>query len=124
MARAKCTPKDSTANLGFEAKLWLAADKLRNNMDAAEYKHVVLGLIFLKTFQIPSRSTAPSSSRARVTARDPIPRTQTNTVPKMSSGCPRRHAGPTFRRAKLLAGFGLANGSMSSNQSGEGVGIN
>ena len=40
--------KDTAANLGFEAKLWLAADKLRNNMDAAEYKHVVLGLIFLK----------------------------------------------------------------------------
>ncbi len=36
------------ANLGFEAKLWQTADKLRNNMDAAEYKHVVLGLIFLK----------------------------------------------------------------------------
>src|SRR5208283_6101205 len=36
------------ANLGFEAKLWAAVDKLRNNMDAAEYKHVVLGLIFLK----------------------------------------------------------------------------
>src|SRR6266852_6989699 len=36
------------AVIGFEAKLWLAADKLRNNMDAAEYKHVVLGLIFLK----------------------------------------------------------------------------
>jgi len=36
------------ANLGFEQTLWLAADKLRNNMDAAEYKHVVLGLIFLK----------------------------------------------------------------------------
>ncbi|HEY1009410.1 MAG TPA: type I restriction-modification system subunit M N-terminal domain-containing protein, partial [Daejeonella sp.] len=28
--------------------LWATADKLRNNMDAAEYKHVVLGLIFLK----------------------------------------------------------------------------
>ena len=40
--------KDSTATIGFEAKLWLAADKLRNNMDVAEYKHVVLGLIFLK----------------------------------------------------------------------------
>lgn len=40
--------KNASANLGFEAKLWLAADKLRNNMDAAEYKHVVLGLIFLK----------------------------------------------------------------------------
>src|SRR5579864_2876977 len=36
------------ATLGFETKLWAAADKLRNNMDAAEYKHVVLGLIFLK----------------------------------------------------------------------------
>lgn len=36
------------SNLGFESKLWTAADKMRNNMDAAEYKHVVLGLIFLK----------------------------------------------------------------------------
>ncbi|HLF63605.1 MAG TPA: class I SAM-dependent DNA methyltransferase, partial [Saprospiraceae bacterium] len=32
----------------LEKKLWRAADKLRKNMDAAEYKHVVLGLIFLK----------------------------------------------------------------------------
>jgi len=32
----------------LEKTLWQAADKLRNNMDAAEYKHVVLGLIFLK----------------------------------------------------------------------------
>ena len=34
--------------LGIEAQLWAAADALRNNMDAGEYKHVVLGLIFLK----------------------------------------------------------------------------
>ena len=47
MAR-KASNNGSTANIGFEAKLWLSADKLRNNMDAAEYKHVVLGLIFLK----------------------------------------------------------------------------
>jgi type I restriction enzyme M protein len=40
--------RDNGATLGFEAKLWQAADALRNNMDAAEYKHVVLGLIFLK----------------------------------------------------------------------------
>ena len=39
---------DTGATLDFEAKLWAAADALRNNMDAAEYKHVVLGLIFLK----------------------------------------------------------------------------
>ncbi|PIE89391.1 MAG: hypothetical protein CR997_11740 [Acidobacteria bacterium] len=36
------------ANLGFEDKLWMAADKLCGTMDSAEYKHVVLGLIFLK----------------------------------------------------------------------------
>src|SRR5882757_6960262 len=50
MARSRSNKPstDSSANIGFEAKLWLAADKLRSNMDAAEYKHVVLGLIFLK----------------------------------------------------------------------------
>src|SRR4051794_2308723 len=36
------------ANLGFEQKLWQAADKMRGHMDSAEYKHVALGLIFLK----------------------------------------------------------------------------
>src|SRR5438876_11871597 len=40
--------KTNGANLGFEGKLWKAADKLRSNMDAADYKHVVLGLLFLK----------------------------------------------------------------------------
>src|SRR3984893_17969369 len=40
--------QSSGANLGFENELWRAADALRSNMDAAEYKHVVLGLIFLK----------------------------------------------------------------------------
>jgi len=40
--------KNSGANLGFEQQLWAAADALRGSMDAAEYKHVVLGLIFLK----------------------------------------------------------------------------
>ena len=48
MAR-KANPKSSNDSpLGLEAKLWQAADKLRDNMDAAEYKHVVLGLLFLK----------------------------------------------------------------------------
>src|SRR6266550_6024534 len=49
MPRETTTPtKGNGANLGFEADLWKAADALRSNMDAAEYKHVVLGLIFLK----------------------------------------------------------------------------
>ncbi len=36
------------ATVGYEAELWRMADALRGSMDAAEYKHVVLGLIFLK----------------------------------------------------------------------------
>ena len=40
--------KNTTADIGFEQQIWAAADILRGNMDAAEYKHVVLGLIFLK----------------------------------------------------------------------------
>ena len=38
----------NTADIGFEQQIWAAADILRVNMDASEYKHVVLGLIFLK----------------------------------------------------------------------------
>jgi len=46
----KTTKSDSKAKKleSFEASLWQSADKLRKNMDAAEYKHVVLGLVFLK----------------------------------------------------------------------------
>lgn len=46
MAKAKKT--DNTAEIGFEEQIWKAADKLRGNLDASEYKNVVLGLIFLK----------------------------------------------------------------------------
>lgn len=48
-AKKASTKNGSTSDavVGFEDKLWQMADKLRNNMDAAEYKHVVLGLIFL-----------------------------------------------------------------------------
>ena len=50
MTRSKRNDRNAktTSPIAFEAKLWAAADALRNNMDAAEYKHVVLGLIFLK----------------------------------------------------------------------------
>jgi type I restriction enzyme M protein len=40
--------KANGANLGFEAQLFLAADKLRKNLEPSDYKHVALGLIFLK----------------------------------------------------------------------------
>ena len=53
MPRKAKQKNGSSASLGFEATLWAAADKLRNNMDAAEYKHVVLGLIFLKYISDP-----------------------------------------------------------------------
>ncbi|GIW31655.1 MAG: hypothetical protein KatS3mg071_1829 [Meiothermus sp.] len=51
MPRRKSNPQSTpttAANVGYEAELWKMADTLRGSMDAAEYKHVVLGLIFLK----------------------------------------------------------------------------
>jgi type I restriction enzyme M protein len=48
MAIAQFGKNETTATIGFGGRLWLTADKLRNNTDAAEYKHVALGLIFLK----------------------------------------------------------------------------
>src|SRR5882762_9134826 len=56
IAEAKKKPKKPTeakrngngANLGFEAQMFLAADKLRKNLEPSDYKHVALGLIFLK----------------------------------------------------------------------------
>ncbi len=46
--KSKNKNNNSKGAIGFEDKLWEAADKMRNNMDPAEYKYVVLGLIFLK----------------------------------------------------------------------------
>ena len=57
------TAGESAATLGYEAELWRMADALRSNLDAAEYKHVVLGLIFLKYI-----SDAFEEYHARLTA--------------------------------------------------------
>ena len=48
MAKRKNNAQAAEATVGYEAELWRMADALRGSMDAAEYKHVVLGLIFLK----------------------------------------------------------------------------
>jgi type I restriction enzyme M protein len=57
---------DNGANLGFEAQLFLAADKLRKNLEPSDYKHVCLGLIFLKHI-----SNAFEAKRAALLAEDP-----------------------------------------------------
>lgn len=54
--------------LGIEAQLWRSADALRSNMDASEYKHVVLGLIFLKYI---SDSFEERRSELEAATRDP-----------------------------------------------------
>ncbi len=55
-------------NLGFEQKLWLTADKLRGNMEPSDYKHIVLGLIFLKyisdSFEFKYQSLVKEDSKA------------------------------------------------------------
>ena len=62
------------ANLGFEAQLFLAADKLRKNLEPSDYKHVALGLIFLKHI-----SNAFEARRAALLAEDRTPpRTRTS----------------------------------------------
>ncbi|HEX5397492.1 MAG TPA: class I SAM-dependent DNA methyltransferase [Verrucomicrobiae bacterium] len=48
MAKGNRQKPANGSALGFEAQLWAAADKMRGHMDASEYKHVCLGLIFLK----------------------------------------------------------------------------
>ena len=57
--------KENGANLGFEAQLFLAADKLRKNLEPSDYKHVALGLIFLKHI-----SNAFEAKRAALLAED------------------------------------------------------
>ena len=81
------------ANLGFEREMWQAADALRSNMDAAEYKHVVLGLIFLKYISDAFEEQHAQLEAER--AKGPTRKTRTNTGPSTSSGCPRRPAGRT-----------------------------
>ena len=59
------------AILGFENTLWKAADALRANMDAAEYKHVVLGLIFLKYISDSFEELHARLEKERASGADP-----------------------------------------------------
>ena len=84
--------RENGATLGFEAKLWQAADALRNNMDAAEYKHVVLGLIFLKYISDAFEAKHAELDAQRGEGADP--EDPDEYAPKTSSGCRRKRAGP------------------------------
>ncbi|GBR07106.1 SAM-dependent DNA methyltransferase [Asaia siamensis] len=65
-AKPAAKGKAATANLGFEAQMFLAADKLRKNLEPSDYKHVALGLIFLRYI-----STAFEAHHAALLADDP-----------------------------------------------------
>ena len=64
--RKKAETQDTGAQLGIEAELFKAADKLRGNMEPSDYKHVALGLIFLKYISDAvsyTHLTLPTTSR-------------------------------------------------------------
>lgn len=65
MAKGNSQKKTNGSDLDFEVQLW-AADKIRGHMDASEYKHVCLGLIFLKYISDAiGRVTRGGSRRSR-----------------------------------------------------------
>jgi type I restriction enzyme M protein len=104
------TAKDgSGARLGFEEKLWAVADKMRSYMDPAEYKHVVLGLIFLKYIsdafeekreQLELFSADPSSDLyvEEPELRYGVLEDRDEYLAENTSGSRRKRAGAAFRR--------------------------
>ncbi len=82
---------DSGATTGYEAELWAMADALRGSMDAGEYKHVVLGLVFLKYISdaFEERRAAVLAEWGEEAAEDRDEYIAENT----SSGCRRRPVG-------------------------------
>lgn len=53
--KRKAKKTKTAANFGYEAQLWQTADAPRGSMDVAEYKHIVLGIIFLNYVSCKSR---------------------------------------------------------------------
>jgi type I restriction enzyme M protein len=150
---------DMSATLDFDAKLWAAADALRSNMDAAEYKHVVLGQISVygqesnyTTWRLCKMNLALRGIEGNITHGDSFHNNQHPDLkadyilvnPPFNDSDWRSELLKDDKRWKYgvppagnanfawvqhfihhlapvgLAGFVLANGSMSSNQSGEG----
>ena len=85
---------NSAATVGYEAQLWQMADALRGSMDAAEYKHVCLGLLFLKYISDAFEEKHAALLAEKAQGRRPrgprrVPRA------RASSGCRPRRAGRT-----------------------------
>ncbi len=97
MAREKKprTESNKGATLGFEAKLWAAADALRGSMDPGEYKHVVLGLIFLKYISDAFEEQHAKLEAERAHGADPEDPESIAAPSIRSSGCRLRRAGHT-----------------------------
>ena len=89
--------KNEVKEQPIEQVLWAAADKLRKNMDAAEYKHVVLGLIFLKYISDSFYDYIINLKKARASMKVQILTIPMSIVRKMYSMYHRRHAGITFK---------------------------
>ena len=88
------TSSEKRSDLDFTADLFKAADKLRGNLEPSEYKHVALGLIFLKYI-----SDAFEAQRGKLFRTNmPIRRTPRNIWRKTSFGFRKRRAGPSSRQ--------------------------
>ena len=85
--------KTASATIGYEAELWQMADALRGSMDAADYKHVVLGLIFLKYISDAFEEHYAGLEAQQSAGADR--KTPTSIAPTTSSGCRQRRARPT-----------------------------
>jgi type I restriction enzyme M protein len=110
-------------NHELEKTLWTAADKLRNNMDAAEYKHVVLGLIFLKYISearwkwLQGRAKLPTIGKDINDAMDAIEKDN----PSLKGVLPKDYARPALDKQRLGELIDLIGSiSLSNNGSGKG----
>jgi hypothetical protein len=105
----------SAATFGYEAQLWQTADTARGSMDAVEYKRVALGLMQRRQGEGRHLDLRPGVELHDLAVREDEPRHPRHRRPDRA----RRHL-PQRPPPDLNADFILANGSMSSNQSGEG----
>jgi len=96
MAKVKKS-KNEVKEQPIEQVLWAAADKLRKNMDAAEYKHVVLGLIFLKYISDSFYDLYYKLKEGKGEYEGADPDDPMSIVRRMYSMCHRRHAGIIFK---------------------------